>query len=104
MMKSFRPDQAIVSLLQGKLSLPTLLQALSLTLLLMLGACQSPAVLPGGERQSMDRLLTLIDQRLNVATMVAQSKWNSGAAIDDPVREQKILDDMSMSLADADRL
>ncbi|AZN36186.1 gamma subclass chorismate mutase AroQ [Iodobacter ciconiae] len=41
------------------------------------------------------RYLTgLMAQRLDVAPLVAQSKWNTGAAINDPVREQAILADV----------
>ena len=69
---------------------------------LLLSACQSlPASTSVTEQHKLDRLLTLIDQRLNVAVMVAQSKWNSGAPINDPVRERKILDDLSASLTGA---
>ncbi len=39
-------------------------------------------------------LISLMTQRLAVAPLVAQSKWNSGAAINDPAREQAILADV----------
>jgi chorismate mutase len=42
--------------------------------------------------QNLQHLLELIQQRLQVAPLVAQSKWNSGAPINDPAREQQILD------------
>ncbi|MCH8619533.1 gamma subclass chorismate mutase AroQ [Undibacterium sp. TS12] len=42
------------------------------------------------------RLLTLIQQRLNLAQDVAMYKWNTRAAIDDPVREQQILDALAL--------
>ncbi len=38
------------------------------------------------------RLLSLMQQRLVLAQDVAMYKWNARAAIDDPVREQQILD------------
>lgn len=38
------------------------------------------------------RLLSLMQQRLDLAQNVAMYKWNTRAAIDDPVREQQILD------------
>ncbi|MES2038391.1 MAG: gamma subclass chorismate mutase AroQ [Pseudomonadota bacterium] len=38
------------------------------------------------------RLMGLMQQRLNLAQDVAMYKWNAKAAIDDPVREQQILD------------
>lgn len=68
-------------------------------LALLLCACQTTPAIPRAEQQQLDHLLTLIDQRLNVAAMVAQSKWNSGAPINDPVREQKILDDLTASMS-----
>ena len=69
---------------------------------MLLAACQSlPTNLPVAEQRKIDRLLILIDQRLNVAVMVAQAKWNSGAPINDPVRERKILEDLSASLTGA---
>jgi chorismate mutase len=75
----------------------------AMALLLILSACQSmPAELPLAERQSIDRLLVLIDQRLKVAPLVAQAKWNSGVPINDPVRERQILDDLTASLKNAD--
>lgn len=76
-----------------------------LCLSLLLSACQNlapPTALPAAQQQQIDDLLTLIDQRLNVAVMVAQSKWNSGAPINDPVREQKILDDLTATLQPVD--
>jgi len=70
-------------------------------LALLLCACQATPAIARAEQQQLDRLLTLIDQRLNVAVMVAQSKWNSGAPINDPVREQKILGDLTASMSAA---
>jgi chorismate mutase len=75
----------------------TLLQAFVLALLL--AGCQSITPTPDeAARQKIDRLLMLVDQRLEVAVKVAQTKWNSGAPINDPAREQKILDDLTASL------
>jgi len=72
-------------------------------LALMLAGCQSvPATPDEPARQEIDRLLTLVDQRLDVAVKVAQAKWNSGAPINDPARERKILDDLTASLKTAD--
>lgn len=41
------------------------------------------------------RLLSLMQQRLNLAQDVAMYKWNAKAAIDDPVREQQILNGLA---------
>jgi chorismate mutase len=44
------------------------------------------------QKNNHDPLLKLIDARLKVAPLVAKSKWNTKAPIDDPVREKVILD------------
>src|SRR5262245_882845 len=41
---------------------------------------------------AVDRLLGLIEERLAVAPEVARTKWNTGAAIDDPPREARVID------------
>jgi chorismate mutase len=41
---------------------------------------------------TIDRLLGLIEQRLDVAPEVARTKWNTKAPIDDPPREERVLD------------
>ncbi|SIP96801.1 chorismate mutase [Chryseobacterium sp. RU37D] len=41
-------------------------------------------------------LLKLINKRLQVAPLVAKSKWNTKKAIDDPVREKIILDSIEV--------
>jgi chorismate mutase len=43
-------------------------------------------------REENDTLLKLMNKRLEVAVLVAKSKWNTKAPIDDPVREKIILD------------
>ncbi|WP_211465154.1 gamma subclass chorismate mutase AroQ [Collimonas silvisoli] len=62
-------------------------------LLFMLAACQSlPPAPSAADAAQIDHLLMLIDQRLAVAPMVAKAKWNAGGAVNDPPREQLILD------------
>ena len=78
-----------------------------LFLVFVLGACSyntlaSAQLSTDDTHQKIDRLLSLMDQRLAVATLVARAKWNSGAAIDDPVREGQILDRLAASLKDVD--
>ena len=81
--------------------LNVLLQAFVLTLLM--AGCQSLSTTPDqAARQKIDGLLTLIDQRLDVAVKVAQTKWNSGAPINDPARERQILDNLTASLTTSD--
>ncbi|MCS3530602.1 gamma subclass chorismate mutase AroQ [Chryseobacterium sp. JUb7] len=41
-------------------------------------------------------LLKLIDKRLQVAPLVAKSKWNTKVPIDDPIREKNILDSVEV--------
>ncbi|MFZ6745530.1 gamma subclass chorismate mutase AroQ [Undibacterium sp. JH2W] len=53
-------------------------------------ACPTQAQNAGDPR--LLRLLSLMQQRLDLAQDVAMYKWNTKAAIDDPVREQQILD------------
>jgi chorismate mutase len=53
------------------------------------------------DSEAVKQLLGLIDQRLAVAPLVARAKWNSGGAIDDPAREQAILDNVSKQAEDA---
>jgi len=44
-------------------------------------------------------LATLIDERLALVTEVARYKWNTGAAIEDPAREQVLLDSLRQRAA-----
>ena len=74
----------------------TLLRPVSILSLLaaaLLSACAS--VPPGPTTADVSQLLSLQKTRLDVATPVARSKWNTGAPIDDPVREGVILDDVA---------
>lgn len=69
------------------------------SILLIANAYQLPDTdIPLADRLKVDSVLTLLDQRLSIATMVAQAKWNSGAPISDPAREAKILDDLTSAL------
>lgn len=52
----------------------------------------SPAQAQNASDPRLLRLLGLMQQRLDVAQDVAMYKWNAKAAIDDPVREQQILE------------
>lgn len=71
---------------------------------LLLGACQ-PLPLraadtnPCGQNRQLQlrHLFRLMEERLAVAPLVARSKWNSGAPIDDPPRERKILEEVAHS-------
>lgn len=74
-----------------------------LFLLVLLNACQGvPPSIDSDHAASVDRLLRLMNQRLDVAPMVAKVKWNSGGAIDDPAREKWILDAITTQASDLD--
>ena len=66
------------------------LRQLTLGLLLVLALLQSAAAQP----TSLDRLLQLIQARLDLATPVARAKWNTRSAIEDRPRENQILLDL----------
>ncbi|MEV0698786.1 chorismate mutase [Saccharopolyspora sp. NPDC050389] len=53
-------------------------------------ALASPAY--AGERESLDPLLRSAAERVTTSDQVAAAKWGTGQAIDDPVREQQVLD------------
>ncbi|HTD07134.1 gamma subclass chorismate mutase AroQ, partial [Undibacterium sp.] len=76
----------------------SILSVLLTLALLLLGACQTASPLHGNnpDEIAVRRLLALMDERLSMAPLVAKSKWNSGAAIDDPAREQQILDGIAL--------
>lgn len=70
---------------------------LFISLCQMLAACAQvpvPAAIQSEQTPPIKSLISLMTQRLEVAPLVAQSKWNSGAAINDPAREQAILADV----------
>lgn len=71
-------------------------------LMLLLAGCQlSPPVLPDEHQATVDRMLGLVEERLEVAPLVARAKWNSGAAIEAPEREAQILDQVAARSAEA---
>jgi chorismate mutase len=61
--------------------------AILLSVLLAGCAAQPPAV----DIEKIDRVLTLIQQRLGYMEDVARNKWNSGAPIEDLPREREII-------------
>nr|WP_163502665.1 gamma subclass chorismate mutase AroQ [Halomonas socia] len=67
-----------------------------LVVLLLLAGCQTqPPAPPEQDQAAIDYMLQLVDERLGVAPLVAQSKWNSGAAIEAPEREAQILESVA---------
>ena len=63
----------------------------ALLVLLLAGCATQPAVQDVGK---IDRLLTLIGQRLGYMDDVARNKWTSGAPIEDLPREREIIDSL----------
>jgi chorismate mutase len=52
------------------------------------------AGMPGayGQNNSLQELVQISADRLQLARKVALAKWDSGAAVEDPAREQKVID------------
>jgi len=74
---------------------------LLLCLLLWQPACATTSRLTAADTAAIDRLLALVVERLAVAPDVARTKWNTKAAIEDPVREDQIVRGVGASAADA---
>lgn len=70
---------------------PTRWLGLALVALLVSG-CATTASFTAADTTAVDRLLGSIEERLDVAAEVARTKWNTKAPIDDPAREQQIID------------
>ncbi|KAA0011916.1 gamma subclass chorismate mutase AroQ [Billgrantia pellis] len=70
--------------------------------LMWLAGCQlQPPEPPDEDKAVIDRMLVLIEERLDVAPVVAQAKWNSGASIEAPEREARILDQVTAQAGEA---
>jgi chorismate mutase len=54
--------------------------------------CATTTSFTAADTATVDRLLGLIKERLDVAPAVARTKWNTRAAIEDPLREKQIID------------
>lgn len=66
-----------------------------LTLVALAGCQLQPPEPPDEDKAVIDRMLISIDERLDVAPLVAEAKWNSGAPIEAPEREAQILDQVA---------
>ncbi|MFZ6679326.1 gamma subclass chorismate mutase AroQ [Undibacterium sp. Tian12W] len=75
-----------------KAFLPWLLYVAYVALVCAALSLPHPAQAQNASDPRLVRLMGLMQQRLNLAQDVAMYKWNAKAAIDDPVREQQILD------------
>ena len=65
---------------------------------LLLAGCAAPPP-AAHDVGKIDRILTLIGQRLRYMDDVARNKWNSGAAIEDLPREREIIDSLGKQAA-----
>jgi chorismate mutase len=65
-------------------------RALLSLLVALLAGCATPP--PAADLEKIDRVLVLIQQRLDYMDDVARNKWNSGAPIEDLPREREIID------------
>ncbi|RMZ59663.1 gamma subclass chorismate mutase AroQ [Chryseobacterium nematophagum] len=61
-------------------------------LFLIITACNSKPLQNNDLDNNKEILLRLINKRLSISPIVARSKWNTKAPIDDPAREKIILD------------
>ncbi|WP_240349246.1 gamma subclass chorismate mutase AroQ [Halomonas binhaiensis] len=69
---------------------------------LLFNISQANAETPSEDaKQTVNQLLTLIDERLAIAPEVAKAKWNSGAPINAPEREAQILERVVAEAASA---
>ena len=71
--------------------------ALAALLFSLLAACATQQ--PPADVAKIDRVLTLIQQRLAIADDVARNKWNSGAPIEDLPREREIIEGIGKQAA-----
>nr|WP_237562080.1 gamma subclass chorismate mutase AroQ [Halomonas icarae] len=69
--------------------------------LALLAGCQTAPPLSTEEQAAVDRMLSLVDERLEVAPLVARAKWNTGTNIEAPKRETEILDRVASRAAEA---
>jgi len=59
---------------------------------LLTAGCAATASFTAADTAKVDRLLGLIQERLDVAPEVARTKWNTKASIEDLPREKQIID------------
>ena len=59
---------------------------------ILASGCATTASFTAVDTATVDRLLGLIKERLDVAPEVARTKWNTKAPIEDPLRDQQIVD------------
>src|SRR5262245_2970129 len=69
---------------------------LGLLVLVVLAGCRQPAPPPlPADTTSVDRLLTIMNERLALMHEVARIKWNEKKPIEDPIRERELLEVMA---------
>jgi chorismate mutase len=67
---------------------------------ILTSSCATAASFTAVETATVDRLLGLIKERLDVAPEVARTKWNTKAPIEDPPREKQIIDGVAKAAAE----
>jgi chorismate mutase len=60
--------------------------------LLLAASCATAATFSAADTATVDRLLGVVKERLDVAPEVARTKWNTKAPIEDLPREKQIID------------
>jgi len=68
--------------------------------LVLAAGCATTANFTAVDTAAVDRLLVLIKDRLEVAPEVARTKWNTKAPIDDPLRNQQIIEGVAKAATD----
>src|SRR5437667_9364916 len=66
----------------------------------LVSGCSAATVFTAADTATVDRLLGLIKERLDVAPEVARTKWNTKAPIEDLPREQQIIDGVATRATD----
>ena len=62
---------------------------------ILTSGCATTASFTAADTATIDRLLGLIRERLDVAPEVARTKWNTKAPIEDLAREKQIIDEVA---------
>jgi chorismate mutase len=67
---------------------------------ILTSGCATTASFTAADTATVDRLLGLIKERLEAAPEVARAKWNTQAPIQDPSRDQQIIDSVAQGASE----